>query len=565
MKNNRIFYLILLLWVCVDLLTALFVNIHSDEAYYALYGARLAWGYYDHPPMVALLAHCSALLFDGILGVRFCTILMHAGTLWLVWKTLSAEERDAPHAAVEFCIIAASLTMFVIYGFTTTPDAPLLFFTALFFHLYKKYVELKAGETSELPETPQKGHLSSGKGWFLATAIGVTVAAMMYSKYMGVLVVAFVILSNLRLLRDIRVWYALSLALLLFTPHLVWQVQNHFPSFTYHLIARNTHFRIAFPLEYIPNQLLVFNPIAFCLALYFCWERRKTADLFEKACLYTIVGFILFFWVMTVKGHAEPHWTVAASVPMLIVLFRNLHKEGWSKWIYRLILPMAALLIVARIALCFNVLAKSTGYGSRKDYLSAIQKLDIDRPVVFIETFQNPSLYRFYTGKDATTLSTLRGRRSQYDILQLDTAWQGRPVIIFGNIPGAKDTVIDNITIHYRSTGHFQGTNRIVVELNQCDFLDGDSVRVHYTLTNPYPVNFDLANTEFPVSITAVYKTKEGYQKYECPITERPSLYPNGWIRCTASFPLLHNTPMVFSLYNGVCETVNSKPHILAP
>ena len=106
---------------------------------------------------------------------------------------------------------------------------------------------------------------------------------------------------------------------------------------------------------------------------------------------------------------------------------------------------------------------------------------------------------------------------------------------------------------------------RIVVELNQCDFLDGDSVRVHYTLTNPYPVNFDLASTEFPVSIKVVYKTKEGYKKYECPITERPSLYPNGWLKGTASFPLLHNTPMVFTLYNGVCETVNSKPHILAP
>jgi hypothetical protein len=104
-----------------------------------------------------------------------------------------------------------------------------------------------------------------------------------------------------------------------------------------------------------------------------------------------------------------------------------------------------------------------------------------------------------------------------------------------------------------------------VVELNQCDFLDGDSVRVHYTLTNPYPVNFDLANTEFPISIKVVYKTKEGYKKYECPVTERPLLYPNGWLRCTASFPLLHNTPMVFTLYNGVCETVNSKPQILEP
>ena len=192
-KQERIFLCILALWLCADLLTALFAEIHADEAYYALYGAFLDWGYYDHPPMVALLTHCSSLLFGGNLGVRFCTTLLHAGTLWLVWKMLDEDTRSGPHAALEFGIIAASLTMLVVYGFITTPDVPLLFFTALFFFLYKHYL--------------------TRPGWALALAIGVTVAAMLYSKYMALLVVAFVLLSNLRLLRDIRVWCAAALAL----------------------------------------------------------------------------------------------------------------------------------------------------------------------------------------------------------------------------------------------------------------------------------------------------------------------------------------------------------------
>ena len=544
-KQERIFLSILALWVCADLLTALFAEIHADEAYYALYGAFLDWGYYDHPPMVALLTRCSSSLFGGNLGVRFCTTLLHAGTLWLIWRTLDEGERHRPHAAAEFCIIAASLTMFVVYGFITTPDAPLLFFTALFFFLYKRYL--------------------AHPGWPLATAIGLTVAAMLYSKYMALLVVMFVLLSNLRLLRDGRVWYAAALALLLFTPHLLWQIRHDFPSFSYHLIARNSQFKWTFPLEYIPNQLLVFNPAALVVALLVCWRRRKTSDLWEKAGLFTIAGFLLFFWLMTLKGHAEPHWTVAASVPMLPLLFHTLRQEGWRKWTYRLFLPIAGLLITARIILCFNILPERTGLCGNQVRMEAIHQLAGHTPVIFVGSFQNPALYRFYTGEKTTALSTLYGRRTQYDILQLDTCLQGGPCLLVGNIPSGSDTIIHGTPVHYRRTGHYQGTNRIVLELNQCDFLDGDSVRVHYTLTNTYPVTFDFAHEEFPISLLAVYRTAEGYHKFECPLTENITLCPDGWLQGTASFPLLHNTPMVFALYNGVCETVNSKPHILAP
>ena len=74
------------------------------------------------------------------------------------------------------------MVMFSVYGFVTTPDAPLLFFTALFFLLYKHYLDKPS--------------------WLLALALGVTLAAMLYSKYMAVLVLGFVVLSNPKLLKD---------------------------------------------------------------------------------------------------------------------------------------------------------------------------------------------------------------------------------------------------------------------------------------------------------------------------------------------------------------------------
>ena len=328
MKPQKLFYILLAIWVLADLLQAIFTPVHADEAYYALYGRFLDWGYYDHPPMVALLTALSGALFKGNLSIRFATVLLHGGTVWLVWITL-------PHKTLTnkdvwtFFAIASSLVMFSAYGFITTPDAPLLFFTALFFYLYKHYLN-----------TPT---------WPLAFALGVTLAAMLYSKYMAVLVAGFVLLSNLKLLKDPKVWIAVLLSALLFVPHILWQINHHFPSFQYHLLGRNTGFRMQYLLEYFPNQLLVFNPVCLCLALYFCWKRRKTDDLFERAGIFTIAGFILFFWIMTVKGHAEPHWTVAASIPMILLLWQELRNEQWHKWLMRGIVPIVGVLLIFRI------------------------------------------------------------------------------------------------------------------------------------------------------------------------------------------------------------------------
>ena len=87
-----------------------------------------------------------------------------------------------------------------------------------------------------------------------------TMVGMVYSKYQASLVIVFVILSNFRLLLKPKFWLAGICALLLLSPHFYWQYSNHFPSFQYHLVDRSNHFQLRFFLEYLPNQLVVFNP-----------------------------------------------------------------------------------------------------------------------------------------------------------------------------------------------------------------------------------------------------------------------------------------------------------------
>ena len=85
-KNH--FYLLLALWFIVNFVQAIFTEINPDEAYYALYGKHLAWGYFDHPPMVALIPFIGSMILKGNLAVRFITVILQIPTLILIWKHL---------------------------------------------------------------------------------------------------------------------------------------------------------------------------------------------------------------------------------------------------------------------------------------------------------------------------------------------------------------------------------------------------------------------------------------------------------------------------------------------
>ena len=547
MKLQKLFYILLALWVLFDLLQAIFTPLHADEAYYALYGRFLDWGYYDHPPMVALLTAFSSLFFKGYLSIRLMTVLLHGATVMLLAITIE-EKLTSNRAVVTFFAIAASIPVFIIYGFITTPDAPLLFFTALFFLLYKKYVKRPS--------------------WQLSFFLAITIAAMLYSKYMAVLVVAFVLLSNLQLLKDPKILFTGFLALVLFIPHILWQVNHDFPSFQYHLLQRNTTFKIQYPLEFLPLQLLVFNPLCLILAIYFCWKNRSTRDIFLRACGFTVVGFITFFWIMTLKGHAEPHWTMTATVPMIFILFDNLCDEKWAKLVHFALIPITAILLFLRL---FAPLLGDEDYEILEGcpYLyDDIGKVNDNSPVLFASSFQLPSVYWFHTGFETTALSSVYNRRTQFDIWQFDRKYQGKRVCVLEKpnykvpYPEEKTSVIrdcSNRAYNLLKINSFQGANRIDIDVDEYH-LQNDSLYLNLTLHNTYDQPFVFAHPELPVTLHVAYKTENETHTITCPIPENIVIPAGKSIKLSTKVPYTSNAPFVLCLDNVVNRSVNSKP-----
>ena len=514
------------IWFLVNLLQGIFTEIQEDEAYYALFGEHLAWGYYDHPPMVALMAFLNSILFSGTLGVRLFTIIASCFSLFVIWLIAIGQPADSttgpnrgdlnPKSIALFFIVSYSIVMFNIYGFVTTPDVALIMFSALFLFVYQRYL--------------------NDSSWKNALVMGIIMALMVYSKYHAFLFLGLIVLSHLKLLKDGRFWVACLVALALLTPHIVWQVSNDFPSFRYHLAGRNEAFRWSYFWEYLPNQLLIFNPFTFGAVVYVLIKRnhnngkspcidssQRTCQrrndmhgnlVFERGLKFILIGFFFFFWLMAFRGHVEPHWTIVCVIPAVVLVYRRaLIDTKLRKYIKWFVMPSLLLVLVFRILL-LTPLADPFGYHGKEPYYRAIEQVAGDRPVVIRGSFQQPSLYHYFTGKESSTLRGYYDRKTQYDLWQFDKAWIGKNVFVCDpSHKYSKDYQINGIEFKGFEAEHFQSANRLVTTFRVTNAIDaekpvfhhGDTLHVDFAIHNPYDQAVDFHHPEFELCIKAQY------------------------------------------------------------
>ncbi|MEI9909615.1 MAG: glycosyltransferase family 39 protein [Bacteroidota bacterium] len=257
-------------WIALGLLQSRFTELQDDEAYYWVYSKFFDWGYFDHPPMTGLLIKIGYAIFPNELGVRLFPLLLNVLSLVIIEKLFTNKK------PLLFYAIALSIAVLQLSGFAAVPDIPLIFFTALFFWCYKKFI----GNYSLLN----------------SLLLGISIALLFYSKYHAVLIVLFTLLSNLKLFTKYQAWLAVIIALLLFAPHLWWQYQHDWVSFRYHLFESNVNaYKFSFTSEYILGQLLLPGPIAGFILLPAAFLYQYKNDT-EKALRYTLIGIYVSFF-----------------------------------------------------------------------------------------------------------------------------------------------------------------------------------------------------------------------------------------------------------------------------
>ena len=504
LKPDTLVVLLLAAWWMLNLLQAAFTGLADDEAYYWYFSQHLDWGYFDHPPMVALLVWLSSWL-PGALDIRFFSTLLQPLYLLLFWQIIKPSEATRRDALL-YVLLCFSQPLLQLYGFLAVPDAPLMFFMVAFLWAYKRF-----RENVTLPN---------------AILMGATVALLGYSKYHGALVVLLVLLSDLKLFRRWQLYVAGLTALLLFLPHLWWQYTHDWVSFGYHLSGRNAWaYKYNYTLEYIALLLCIFNP----LWLYHYWrgiaDSRRNGVPLRNAFLWLAAGFVLFFLLSTVRGPVQPQWVLPVVLPLTALLF---YAARQSRYVRAAAIVIAVLFIGVRIVAVANPSGLKGELWQQERIYSQIAEVAGDRPVVFMQNYTAPAKYSYYTGKTAYCSPYFFTRHSQWQYDTLDRTFRGREVIV-GNLNNNTQAnsleLANGQTFYYSVIADYTPLRELEVEcLTPLDlelpYLRRDSLAtqadslapVVLTLAvhNPYP--FDVYSTDnIPLRLQLYFHITQHY------------------------------------------------------
>ncbi|MFM1794054.1 MAG: hypothetical protein RL642_439 [Bacteroidota bacterium] len=399
-------------WLLAALVQAKTTELFDDEAYYWVYAQFLDWGYFDHPPMIALLIKLGSSLFSGELGVRFVVVLIGALTIYLI------EKLTHPHNLKLFYAIVLNIAVLQIGGIIAVPDIPLLFFTALFFLVYKSYTE-----------TPN---------WHNTFCLSMVIALLLYSKYHGILIIIATLCSNISVLKQSKTWVVIVLSLCLFLPHVIWQVQHGMPSLNYHLFERvSPPYSFSFTTDYLVGQLLIAGPLLGWLMIWSAFK-YKVEDQTQKAMKWSMVIVYLIFLLSSFKSRTEANWTVSLLVPIIVLAYHYLESnERLNQWVFRVLPVSFVLILLVRIFMALDEpviknLPKDE-FHYNHEWTNTIKQKANGLPVVFTNSYQRASKYWFYTGDTSFSLNTYRYRRSNYNFWHLENRLQDKNVFLVGS------------------------------------------------------------------------------------------------------------------------------------
>ncbi|NAS31306.1 hypothetical protein GTQ40_10015 [Flavobacteriaceae bacterium R38] len=480
-KSKRIFYGFLILLTLINLLQSFATELILDESYYWYFSKNLDWGYFDHPPMVAFLVKIGSALFNKELGVRFFSAFLFSGTIYFLWKAI---DNTLKYENVKlFCVLTASVALFNVYGFFMLPDTPLLFFAALFLWAYKKFLEQE-----------KTLHI---------IILAISMTGMMYSKYHAVLVIGFIIASNIKLLFNKRFWTAAILALILYSPHLYWLYENDFNSLKYHLIERaNSKYKISFTLDYL---LGFFTTIGLAFpVVYWSFYNYKKETVFDKGLSFIVYGIFIFFLISSFNRRTQAQWTLLVMLPLIIISFKYaLHHQNIKKWLYRLSTVGLIIILFLRVALIDErvspILYESHG---NKKWVAELQKKSKGRPIVFRNSYTNATMYSFYSGIDAISANGFPFRENQFDLDSSEYKFQRKDVAFLSAQKDADATFEytqkrKNIRWKGIFLDNYFSYRKLKITLDEKGFNTSGKDSISFQLKNPYHEKIKLSQLKF--------------------------------------------------------------------
>jgi len=302
----------------VRLAVAAATPLSLDEALYWMWSKHLAGGYLDHPPMTPILIRLGTSLFgDTEFGVRFLGVLLSLPATYAVWRSatiLFDDDRIGATAGLLF-----TLTLAIAVGSVLmTPDNPVLVTTTFLLLCLAKLMQTGRSE------------------WWIA--VGVAFGLGMLSKYTTVFF-AVSILIWLLAVPGLRKWLLTPwpwlsglIALVLFSPTLVWNAEHGWASVFYQYRRLVVHeWSLRYLGEFFAAEMGLATPPIFVLGTMGLVRLLTAGGTLGARMLISAMVWplALYFIWHTFHGRVEGNWPEPLYPAFVIAAAVAAHDKTW--------------------------------------------------------------------------------------------------------------------------------------------------------------------------------------------------------------------------------------------
>src|SRR6476659_5521417 len=301
------------------------IDLRTDEAYYWTWSKENVLSFLDHPPMIAwFIRFGNAIFGDTNFGVRFGGIVAMLVTQLLLADIVRRVTHDARAVILAVLLPEAALYYGLLMAKVAPDTAMIPFAVAMLWSLVRL-------------------HESGNPRWWLAAGLFAGLALL--SKFTAIMllpaVLAFALVPDWRRrwLLSPWPWAAALIAVIVFAPVLIWNVQHDWASFRFQFVrAVATHgwsFRTVGEFLGIQFGLVgfVMLPVVLSGVTLTAWRgyraREPVAILLSTA---VIVPFLYFLWKsLTLRvGDTWPMFMWPVGFAAAAVNLVMLPKDGWS-------------------------------------------------------------------------------------------------------------------------------------------------------------------------------------------------------------------------------------------
>ena len=313
-------------------------GIFRDELYYIACSGHLDWGYVDQPPLAAMLLAMSRFMFgDSLVTLRLFPAIAHSGTVLLAG--LMARELGGNRYAQVLAAVATIIPGVYLGNFTYfSMNAFDILIWAIIFYTVIKIIKYE-----------------NTKLWLLfGLVVGIGLENKLSVMFLCFgLVVGMLLTSQRRHFLSGWFWLGGLVAAILFLPHVLWQVDNGWPTLEFMRNATmNKNMPVA-PVEFFIGQVLELHPFNVLIwvpgLLYFLFSSK--GGRYRLFALAYIAIFIVFAVQNGKPYYQSPFYSVLFAAGGVVIGESTARKgQRWLRAVL-LVLLVAGGAILAPVAI----------------------------------------------------------------------------------------------------------------------------------------------------------------------------------------------------------------------